>query len=175
MGGQWSYPAGVTPDIEEHIVVDVPADRAYQAVADVRRMSRWSPECFAVWVYRRRDGMPTRFVGFNRRRGFVWFTTCRVLIADPDREFTFDVSTFGQPVARWGYRFAAVDGGRTEVTEFWHDRRNRAAYVLGRIFTGKGTQIRPEVNRDGMRRTLVRLKHELETAPPPAPEAAEPA
>jgi uncharacterized protein YndB with AHSA1/START domain len=158
----------VTPDIEEHITVDVSPERAYQAVADVRRIARWSPECFAVWIYRRRDGAPTRFVGFNRRRGFVWFTTCRVLIADPEREFTFDVSTFGQPVARWGYRFAPVGGG-TEITEFWFDRRNRAAYVLGRVFTGKGTTIRPEVNRAGMRRTLQRLKHELETAPPVPP------
>ena len=31
-------------------------ERAYQAVADVRRMARWSPECFGVWVYRRREG-----------------------------------------------------------------------------------------------------------------------
>jgi uncharacterized protein YndB with AHSA1/START domain len=167
--GGSGYAAGVTPDIEERIVVDVPPERAYKAVADVRHMARWSPECFAVLIYRRRDGMPTRFVGFNRRRGFVWFTTCRVLIADPDREFTFDVSTFGQPVARWGYRFAPVEGG-TEVTEFWLDRRNRASYVLGRIFTGKGTTFRPELNRAGMRRTLQRLKRELETTPlaPPA-------
>jgi hypothetical protein len=164
-GGGSGYAACVSPDIEEHILVDVPPGRVYQAVADVRRIARWSPECFGVWIYRRRDGVPTRFVGFNRRRGFVWFTNCRVLIADPEREFTFDVSTFGQPVARWGYRFAPVRGG-TEVTEFWIDRRNRAAYVLGRIFTGKGTTIRPQVNREGMRRTLQRLKVELETTLP---------
>jgi hypothetical protein len=164
----------MTADIEERITVEVPPERAYRAVADVRRMAKWSPECFAVWVYRRREGTPTRFVGFNRRRGYVWFTTCRVVIADPEREFTFDVSTFGQPVARWGYRFAPTGDG-TEVTEFWVDRRSRGAYRLGRIFTGKSVEVRPEVNRDGMRRTLQRLKAELETEPEAEPETPPPA
>jgi len=34
--------------------------------------------------------------------------------------------------------------------------------MLGRIFTGSSARIRPEVNRDGMRTTLARLKSELE-------------
>lgn len=157
----------MTPDIEEHIVVSVAAQRAYEAVANVRRMTRLSPECFAVWVLRRRDGLPTRFVGFNRRGAFVWFTTCRVLIADPGREFTFDVFTFGQPVAQWGYRFNPA-GDATTVTEFWVDRRSRAALLLGRVFTGTPATKRPDVNRDGMRRTLQRLKVELEAEPPTA-------
>ena len=161
--GEHGYPALVSADLNERIVVAAEPSRVYDAVADLHRIARWSPECFAVWVYRRRDGIPTRFVGFNRRRGYVWFTNCRVIIADPGREFTFDVSTFGQPVSRWGYRFAVVDAG-TEVTEFWTDRRTPGALRLGRVFTGKAAHMRPEVNRDGMRRTLRRLKAELESA-----------
>jgi hypothetical protein len=143
-------------------------------------MVRWSPECFAVWVWRRRDGVPTRFVGFNRRGPFVWFTTCRVVTAEPAREFAFDVTTFGLPVSRWGYRMSAAasapDAGsdgpvvgttaaadRTEVTEYWLDRRGRGAYVLGRIFTGRVANDRPAANSEGMRTTLARLKGELET------------
>src|SRR6185295_6266261 len=118
-------------------------------------MARWSPETFAVWVTRRRDGWPSRFVGFNRRKGYVWFTTCRVVTAEPGREFAFDVFTFGQPVARWGYRLEPAAGGTT-VTEYWQDRRNRAATRLGRIFTGKVTTDRPAANRTGMRTTLER-------------------
>jgi hypothetical protein len=151
------------PDVEERVTVGAPPAAVYDLVAQVRRMARWSPECFAVWVYRRRDGRPERFVGFNRRKGYVWFTTCRVAVADPGREFAFDVTTFGLPVARWGYRFAPVDGG-TEVTEYWSDQRSRGAFRLGRIFTGKDTLRRPEVNREGMRTTLDRLKRELEPA-----------
>lgn len=78
-------------------------------------------------------------------------------MADPGAEFAFDVISFGFPVARWGYRFSPIEGG-TEVTEYWMDRRGRGATVSGRIFTGKSATIRPEVNREGMRETLRRVK-----------------
>lgn len=147
-------------DVEERVTVAASPSRAYELVALADRMARWSPETFAVWVTRRRDGWPTRFVGFNRRKGYVWFTTCRVVVAEPGREYAFDVSTFGMPVARWGYRFAEVDDG-TEITEYWIDRRTRGAYRLGRIFTGRSADARPAVNREGMRTTLARLAGEL--------------
>ncbi|SCL21506.1 Polyketide cyclase / dehydrase and lipid transport [Micromonospora pallida] len=156
-----SQSAGPGPEVAERITIAAPAEKVYTAVADVRRMARWSPECFAVWVTRRDGGRPDRFVGWNRRGPYLWFTTCRVVTATPDCEFAFDVTTFGQPVARWGYRFTATDGG-TEVTEYWQDRRNRTAHVLGKVFTGKAAGTRPTVNRDGMRETLNRLKRELE-------------
>ncbi|MGH3810259.1 MAG: SRPBCC family protein, partial [Pseudonocardiaceae bacterium] len=118
--------------VEEHVVVGSPTAEAFAAVADVRRMVRWSPECFAVWVWRRKDGMPTRFIGWNKHGPFVWFTTCQVRVANPSVEFAFDVTAFGFPVARWGYRFSPAEGG-TEVTEYWMDKRGRGATVLGRI------------------------------------------
>jgi hypothetical protein len=158
-------------EVTESVTVAVAPDAVYRAVSDVRRMGRWSPECFAVWVYSRRGGAPGRFVGWNRRGFYVWFTTCRVVVAEPAEEFAFDVTTFGMPVARWGYRFAAAaadtDAG-TEVTEYWQDRRSRGATVMGRIFTGRVTKDRPTANREGMRTTLARLKKELETAERPA-------
>ncbi|MFB6392745.1 SRPBCC family protein [Polymorphospora lycopeni] len=148
-------------ELAERITVAAPTETVYAAVADLRRMTRWSPECFAIWVTARNGGRPRRFVGWNRRGPFLWFTTGRVVVAEPGREFAFDVTAFGQPVARWGYRFTPADGG-TEVTEYWHDRRNRAAMVLGRIFTGKVAKVRPAANREGMRQTLTRLKDDVE-------------
>lgn len=106
--------------------------------------------------------MPTRFIGWNKHGPFVWFTTCQVRVANPSVEFAFDVTAFGFPVARWGYRFSPAEGG-TEVTEYWMDKRGRGATVLGRIFTGKSATMRSEINRDGMRKTLHRLKSELES------------
>lgn len=148
-------------EVAERITVAVPPAEAYRAVSDVRRMTRWSPECFATLVWSRRGGQPARFVGFNRRGRWVWFTTCRVVTAEPAREFTFDVTTFGMPVARWSYQFRPADGG-TEVTERWLDQRVRGAHILGRVFTGRAASYRPEANREGIRTTLARLKHELE-------------
>jgi hypothetical protein len=143
------------------LVPVVRSRRLARAVSDVRRMARWSPECFAVLVWSRKDGLPARFVGLNRRGPWVWFTTCHVVAARPGEEFAFDVTTFGMPVARWSYRMAAAGGG-TEVTESWWDRRGRGAHVLGRVFTGKVANNRAEANREGMRTTLARLKRELE-------------
>jgi len=148
-------------EIADSITVAAPAADVYEAVSDPRRLARWSPECFATLVWSRRGGVPARFVGFNRRGPWIWFTTCRVVTAEPGREFAFDVTTFGMPVSRWSYRLAAADGG-TEVTESWRDQRGRGAHVLGRVFTGKVANNRAEANREGMRTTLARLKRELE-------------
>jgi uncharacterized protein YndB with AHSA1/START domain len=150
-------------EVSEQTTVAVPAAHVYEAVSDVRRMARWSPECVGVWVWRHRDGVPARFVGFNRRGPLVWFTTCRVVTAEPGREFAFDVTTFGMPVSRWSYRLSPVADG-TQVTEHWQDRRSPGAYLLGRIFTGRSAGNRTQVNGDGMRTTLARLKRELEAA-----------
>jgi hypothetical protein len=66
--------AGSPPaDVAERITVGVPPASAYQAVCDVHRMARWSPECFAVLVWSRHGGRPARFVGLNRRGPRVWF------------------------------------------------------------------------------------------------------
>jgi uncharacterized protein YndB with AHSA1/START domain len=148
-------------EVAERITVAAPPADVYRAVSDLRRMARWSPECFATLVWSRRGGVPAKFVGLNRRGPLVWFTTCQVDTASPGEEFAFVVTAFGMPVSRWAYRFAAVAGG-TEVTEAWLDQRSRGAHVLGRVFTGKVAENRPQVNREGMRTTLARLKRELE-------------
>jgi Polyketide cyclase / dehydrase and lipid transport len=148
-------------EVQEQITVAASPDAIYSAVSDVHRIARWSPECFAVWVWRRRGSQPDRFIGWNRRAGYVWFTTCRVVTADPGREFAFDVTTFGQPVSRWGYRLTSTEAG-TVITEYWQDCRNRVAGMLGRVFTGGVAKQRPLANREGMRQTLSRIKRDLE-------------
>jgi hypothetical protein len=152
----------MSADIAEQIVVGAQPAQVYALVSDVRRMARLSPECFAVWVWSSHAGVPARFVGFNRRGPFVWFTTCKVVAATPGEEFAFVVTTFGMPVSVWRYRLTAAPGG-TEVTESWQDQRRRGANILGRVFTGRVAHDRPAVNREGMRTTLARLKRELET------------
>lgn len=149
--------------IAETVTVCADPAEVYAAVADVRRMAGWSPECFATWVWSRKDGRPHGFVGFNRRGPLVWFTTCRVVIAEPGKEFAYDVTTFGMPVARWAYRLAAGPEG-TELTEHWTDHRSRGAHLIGRVFTGRSANDRPAVNREGIRTTLARLKRELEAS-----------
>ncbi|MFF5973773.1 SRPBCC family protein [Streptomyces sp. NPDC012769] len=152
MARQWS--------LEESVLVD--ADRAtlYGLVADLRNMGRWSPECRRVWVPRPPARTGSRFVGFNRRGPFVWFTTGRVTTARPGEAFVFDVGVFGLPIARWGYRFED-EGTGTRVTETWQDLRTGRgaglATLLGTVFAGTDPERRIAVNRHGMRTTLARL------------------
>jgi uncharacterized protein YndB with AHSA1/START domain len=152
----------MSAEVSESVTIDAPPAEVYAAVSDVRRMARWSSECFATWVWSRRAGKPA-FVGFNRRGPLLWFTTCRVVVAEPGEEFAFDVTTFGMPVSRWSYRLTPAPEG-TELTEHWVDRRSRGAHIMGRIFTGRVAGNRTEANREGIRTTLARLKRELDPA-----------
>ena len=151
--------------VEESVLVAALPESVYRAVSHVRRMGEWSPECVGVWSPSRGLGVGSRFIGFNRRRLWFWFTSCTVVRADEARDFAFEVSTFGMPVALWGYRFETTDGG-TLVTEYWEDLRSgRSAPIakfLGRVFTGVPPTRRATVNRDGMRTTLARLKAVME-------------
>ncbi|MFJ3880995.1 SRPBCC family protein [Streptomyces sp. NPDC090077] len=138
---------------------------AYEAVADVRSMGRYSPECRLVLGPRGPVTAGRGFVGINRKGPFVWFTWCRVVHAEPHERFTFDVSTFGLPVARWGYRFTPEDDG-VRVTETWEDLRTgrgaRLTELLGLLFTGTPAGRRADANRAGMRTTLLRLRRAVE-------------
>ncbi|MFF0435295.1 SRPBCC family protein [Streptomyces sp. NPDC004327] len=155
MARQWS--------LEESIRVEG-ADPAalYALVADLRKMGRWSPECWRVLVAAPPVRTGTRFVGLNRRGPFVWFTTGRVTTARPGEAFVFDVGVFGLPIARWGYRFEAdADGTGTLVTESWQDLRtgrgSKLTTLLGTVFAGTSPERRIAVNRHGMRTTLARI------------------
>ncbi|AOP48221.1 SRPBCC family protein [Streptomyces lydicus] len=149
-------------DVTESLEVRRPPAAVYTALADSRRMAEWSPEVWRVWS--RGD----RFVGFNRRALWVWFTVCRVVVADPGREYAFDVTSFGLPVARWGYRLTPTPRG-TQVTEYWVDHRRHGwrrhlAELLGLLFTGTPAVRRAARNRAGMRQTLRRLAATCEAA-----------
>lgn len=148
--------------LEESAVIDAPPATVYGLVSELRNMGRWSPECRSVWVPSRTSARAgARFVGFNRRGPFVWFTVGRVVEARQDRAFVFDVGVFGLPIARWGYRFEP-EGTGTRVTEFWQDLRSggprgRVADLLGTVFAGTDPARRIALNRSGMRATLAAI------------------
>ncbi len=152
--------------LEERIVVDAAPADVHRMVADPRNMGRWSPECRRVWIPRPPARPGSRFVGFNRRGPFIWFTMGRIRAlrapVEPagSGEFTFDVGVFGLPIARWGYR-CEPDGAGTRVTETWQDLRtgrgSRLTELLGAVFAGTGPDRRIAINRAGMRTTLARL------------------
>lgn len=148
----------------ERIVVAVAPEVVYDAVSDVTAMGMWSP--VNVGATLKSDG-PLRegdvFVGHNRAGRWLWSTRCRVLAARRGERFSFEASFAGATVSRWTYRFRAVDGG-TEVTESWQDLRRglrgQALYAVTRAVLTRGDPA--EVTHRSMRRTLERLKADLE-------------
>lgn len=105
----------------QSVLVDAPADRIYDLVADLARMGEWSPECQLVeWVDGATAAEPgARFVGHNRSGPFGlmrWSRHGRVLTAERGREFAFTTEEGGREGVVWRYRFEP-DGRQTRVTE----------------------------------------------------------
>lgn len=153
--------------VAETVHVRATPELTYRAIADFGRMAEWSPEFAGAWTRGRALAEGTWFVGFNRRGPLLWFTTGRITVADPGREFAFRVTAFGVPTAVWGYRIEPAQDG-AEVTEYWEylgrgSRASRFIELLGLVFSATPPSARPERNRQGMRATLARLKTHLET------------
>lgn len=134
----------------------------YEAVSDLAKVAERSPENVAAWRFWRGEPRPgSWFVGWNRAGRRLWPTTGKVAVTDPPREFAFDVSLLGLPVARWGYTIAPESDGCT-VTEHWEDRRgDGAAGALmrwaGSTFAGSDVDERVRRNQHGMTVSLDRL------------------
>ena len=144
--------------VEVSVHVDAPAARVYEMISDLTRMSEWSPETVKVEWSGGAHGpaVGAKFKGSNRIGWRRWSTHGEVAVADPGREFAFDIaSIFNLPVARWGYRMTPEGGGCT-VTEYWEDLRGRTMHIVGRL--GTGVADRETQNRAGMQATLDRLK-----------------
>lgn len=153
-------------DVTESLHIDAPAELVYDLVADLPRMGEWSPECERViWRGSATSTRPgARFVGHNRRGTVRWMTFGKVVGAERGRYLAFDIHVGPIQVSRWEYLFEAdADGGCT-VTERWTDRRSSMQRNLADRVVGE----RSEINRRGMKLTLVALKRVAlaQVAPP---------
>ena len=152
-------------ELAERIEVAAPPEQVYALVSDLPRMGRWSPECVRCdWVGGATAAAPgARFKGHNRIGWRRWTTKGEIVAADPGRELSFDItSVFGLPVARWTYTFTPTPSGGTEVVERWQDKRGTVMHTLGRLATG--VKDRRDHNVEGMRKTLERVKVDVEAA-----------
>jgi hypothetical protein len=103
----------------DSVVIARSPEDLYDMVADVTRMGEWSPVCRTCWWDEGDGPRPGAwFTGRNVLPERTWETRSQVVAADRGREFAFKV---GGAWARWGYTFAAENGG-TRVTESWEFR-----------------------------------------------------
>lgn len=159
-----------TLTVSDSVLIACSPQVAWEAVSDVTQMGRWSPENTGARLPS--PGPPevgTSFIGTNRRGRATWSTECTVTAADPGERFAFRVDRIGLRTPRlrgrnasWEYRFEEVEGS-TRVTETWTDDRRWPDAVAGafdRLVTGGQTFA--AFQERNIRRTLDRLKRELE-------------
>ena len=148
----------------DSIVIARAPDELYDMVSDITRMGEWSPVCTACWWD---DGESARvgawFTGRNVLPERTWETRCEVVVADRGREFAFVV---GGTLTRWGYTFAAVDGG-TRLTESWELLPAGVTMFNERFGADAQVQIsnRAKLAHDGIPATLAAIKATAEDQP----------
>lgn len=164
-------PSVMSNSVSETVTVNAAPEVVYDLVADLPAMGRWSPECTAVEWRGGATGpaVGARFKGHNRHGWRRWSTDGVVVAADRGRRFSFDISFFGTPVARWSYELEPTADGCT-VTERWDDRRLWVLRVLAGPTTGVAD--RASHNAATMRATLASLKAAAESAPAAYPTDA---
>ena len=155
--------------VTDDVVIDATPESLYALISDPSQMPRWSPENTSG---RSTGSLPVgaHFDGTNKRGRRKWITRSVVTAAEPGVRFAFTVVAIGgrkpvvkAPNASWEYRFAAAEGG-TRVTETWTDDRpwpDALARVFDRLATGSSF---PEFQTRNIRRTLDRLKADVEKA-----------
>jgi uncharacterized protein YndB with AHSA1/START domain len=143
--------------------MDAPPEKVWELVSDVTRIGEYSPETFeAEWI----DGasgpaVGARFRGHVKRneKGPVYWTTCTVVACEPGREFSYYVGRDGNPLNTWSYRLEPAGDG-TDVTESFQLSDQLALKIYWALFGWA----RGRRNTNDMRRTLERMKAELESA-----------
>lgn len=109
---------GESMQYQESIDIAAPSTAVYALITDIGRTGEWSPVCVSCsWE----DGGGPRvgawFTGRNEADGHTWTTRSQVVVADPDREFAWQV---GEGYVRWGYRLEQLDERHTRLVETWH-------------------------------------------------------
>ncbi len=146
---------------EATLRVNVPPETLYRLVSDVTRMGEWSPETVRCrWL----DGatapaVGARFKGTNRRAFMRWSTNPHVIVAEPGREFTFDVDNrlTHRKLMRWRYQFEPALGG-TDLTESFELVGDLPWYISFVQRSLMGIKDRRADLEAGMQRTLERIK-----------------
>jgi uncharacterized protein YndB with AHSA1/START domain len=152
----------VTDQTLHTVLIQAPADRVYELVADPMRMREWSPECVGCrWIGDVTSAVPgARFRGTSRNGWRRWSTTSTIAAMRPSELFAWEVTYFGQPVARWEYRLEP-DAAGVRLTETVLDRRGALLRRVSPFITGSSD--RSKRNAETMQGTLEAIKAAAES------------
>jgi Polyketide cyclase / dehydrase and lipid transport. len=140
------------------ITIDAPPEHVYDLIADITRMSEWSPECIGCEWLGEPNQVGSTFRGRNRRGIARWSTLARVLVADRPGRFTFATLHRGEIATRWSYELAGDD--TTTVTETFTSVTTPLliGFVERWIIRDRQAQL-----ESGMAQTLAKVKTAAET------------
>lgn len=150
-----------TPVIEEAIVVDASPEQVWSLLADLRRMSRWSPSVLRVRVTTPgAPGVGTRTKNLNRMGLLLWPTSSQVVTWQPAQELAFRIR---ENKTVWRYEMTAAEGGGTLVTQRREtpDGISTRALALEQRHFGSVDKFEAKM-RAGMRKTLSNLRRAAE-------------
>ncbi|MEO6472100.1 MAG: SRPBCC family protein [Aeromicrobium sp.] len=142
-------------------ILATPAD-VWAIVSDMRRMPRWSPEVIFQGFTRRELGQGTRSFNLNKRKGFIWPTSSKITVFEPERKLSFYVYL---AAAQWTYELEPTATGTrlTERRELPGGKRAILSKTTARLALG-GIESHDVELIEGMNKTLARIKAEAETA-----------
>jgi uncharacterized protein YndB with AHSA1/START domain len=137
------------------IHIEASPEKVYAMISDVTRMGEWSPETHTCeWIEGATGpAVGARFKGSNKRGILRWSTKPTVTVADPGKEFAFDVGKD----TRWSYTFAPKDGG-TDLTESFEALRY---LLIFKILTPP--KRRKRQLQDNVEQTVQRIKQAAES------------
>lgn len=144
--------------ISASVDVAAPSEVVWSAIADVTRMSEWSPECRRIYVLGSpKSGVGTRLLGINKRGFIHWPTVSKVVRFEPNKAVAWKVR---ESAATWTYELEATPGG-TRLTgrrdlDAFSPLTKLAAPILG------GAVSHDEELTAGIRTTLEAVKATIE-------------
>ncbi|WP_018501828.1 hemerythrin domain-containing protein [Parafrankia discariae] len=151
-------PGPVTLRGQAEIVIEATPEQVYEAVTDVVRMARHSPECYrCAWLDGAAEPLPgARFRGWNRFRGARWSRECEIVTAEPGVAFAYrTVRTATRPDSTlWRFELAPAAAG-TRLRQTFELSGAPPVMVFERL-SGRDTS-----TPKAMARTLARLRDDI--------------
>lgn len=149
----------VGTELKATITINAPAAVVWEAVTDIPRMARWSPQVVRSIVLGSSVRLGTRFVNVNHQGWKYWPTTAQVVRFTPRSDFGFRIT---DNATIWSFHLEELDG-RTLLTQRREtpDGIKRISNVLVDLVLGGQKSFVPEL-LEGMAQTLERLKAEIE-------------
>jgi uncharacterized protein YndB with AHSA1/START domain len=153
-------PTQIEPLLEAGIEIDASPARVWSLVSDLPRMAAWSPQVVRTFVRGGAVRQGTRTLNLNRRGVLFWPTRAKVVRFEPHREIALRIQ---ENFTIWSFVLEPTKAGGTLVTQRREapDGISPISLRLTEAVLG-GQQGFTEELREGMRRTLARLKAEAE-------------